>query len=353
VPACAALHAQCRRGARRSKTKNKLPLAAIAGICSYAQPRRMSLIKQIIAPALGLLALANLATAQPTYVTVTNYVTVTVTNFVTLTNTISVFNTLSGTHFVSVTNLATLTNRLSATNLASLTNRAGVVTAAVKPLKGSKYPWTNSISGGLTLARGNTDTTLMSADFVGTKKTPDNEYTGTADVAYGEQDSKQTVDDYKASFRWDHIFTDRWYSYLRTDGLRDYISDVDYRFTLGPGVGYYLLKQTNIVTLAVGGGVNFEAQSLGNQGDTFATLRLADKFEYKINSHARIWQTVEFLPEISGWNNYLINFELGAEASLTKSFSLKSFLDDNFNSEPALDHVKNDVRLITAIAYKF
>jgi putative salt-induced outer membrane protein YdiY len=232
--------------------------------------------------------------------------------------------------------------------MATISYTAPTVTAPKKP----KTAWNHSLSAGATLARGNTDTTLISADYTAVKKTPKDEYNGMLGMAYGEQDNKQTADNYKGSFQWNHLFTTNNYGYLRAEALRDYISDVDYRFTVGPGLGHYLIKGTN-TTFAVGGGVNFEGQSLGNQGDTFATFRLADKFEQKINNHARIWQIVEFLPQVDRLQNYLVNFEVGAEAPFTKSLSLKAYLDDNFDSRPALDHVKNDVRLVTGMAFKF
>lgn len=306
----------------------------------------MSVLKKLFATAGVAAILATGVYAQTNYVVVTNYVTVTITNFVTITNAMAA-NTPTATNAVAAVRPAT-------TNIVANNKNPAKSVASATPahILAKKYPWTNSVSAGLTLARGNTDTTLVSMDYSTTKKTPANQYTGTAGLAYGEQNSVQTADSYKGSMRWDHTLTERLYSYLQADALRDYIADVDYRFCVGPGVGYYLLKQTN-TTFAVGGGVNFEGQSLGNQGSTFATMRFADKFEHKINGYGRIWQNVELLPQVDRWDNYLINFELGAEATLTKSFSLKACLDDNFNNQPALNHEKNDVRLVTGIAYKF
>jgi putative salt-induced outer membrane protein YdiY len=82
-------------------------------------------------------------------------------------------------------------------------------------------------------------------------------------------------------------------------------------------------------------------------------VRLADKFEHRLNSHARFWQNVEIFPEVGDWDNYVVNFEIGAEATFTKSLSLKAFLDDNYNNEPALQHEKNDMRVMTGVGYKF
>jgi putative salt-induced outer membrane protein YdiY len=297
-----------------------LPLASGGQFCSYAQAYLMIAASKILVFAPLLAALGGVAAAQTNYVTVTNFVTVTVTNVVIVTNAVSLPVTFS----------------------------MPVVAAPGKP----KGAWNNSISAGATVVRGNTDTTLITADYQAAKKTAKDEYAAMASAAYGEQNGVQTVDSYKGSFQWNHLFSERFYDYLRADGLHDYIANVNYRFTGGPGLGYYLLKQTN-TALSVEGGVNYEAQELGDVNENFATVRLADKFEHRINDHARIWQTVEIFPEVDKWDNYVVNFEIGAEASFTKSLSLKAYVDDNYENEPALQHEKNDVRLMAGVAYKF
>ena len=265
--------------------------------------------------------------AQPKVVTITNYVTVTVTNCVTITN---------------------IVPPAPATATAAIA--AGVPQA---PRMAAKYPWQSSVSAGVTMTRGNSDTFLFAADFQTQKKTPLNEYKIVLNAAYGDQGSKVTANNYKESGQWNRLFTPRFFSYLRTDGLRDIIAEVDYRLTLGPGAGYYLLKSTN-TTLAVEGGGAFEAQRLDGKGDeTFATLRAAERFEHKINDHVRIWQNVEILPQVDKFDNYTVNFEIGLETALSKSFTLKTFLDDSYNHRPAPGKLKNDAKLVTALGFKF
>jgi len=216
-----------------------------------------------------------------------------------------------------------------------------------------KYPWESSVSLGLTLTRGNSDTTLATADFETQRKTPQNEYSIGLGGAYGDQNSTETVNNYKAFGQWNHLFSDRFYGYVRADALRDVIADVDYRFTVGPGAGYYLIKETN-TTFATEIGAAYEAQHLDNKSEqSFATVRFAERFEHKFSSKARVWENVEFLPQVDAWDNYTINAEVGAEAALTKAFSLKAFVDDNYLAEPAPGKVKNDAKLIAALSYKF
>ncbi len=215
-----------------------------------------------------------------------------------------------------------------------------------------KCPWDSSVSAGLTMTRGNTSTTLFSADFLTKRKTSTDEYMIGLAGAYGEQNSMDTVNNYKVFAQWNHLVTDRFYAYLRADGLRDIIADLDYRLTVGPGAGYYLVKGTNIM-LATEAGANFEAQRLGGKDETFATVRLAERFEYKFNDHARLWQNVEVFPQVDKLENYVVNFEIGIEAAISKTFSLKTYLDDTYANRPALGRKKNDVKLVAGVSYKF
>ena len=246
-----------------------------------------------------------------------------------------------------IINIVAAAGLLAAIAITSTSNaRAQAFTAEIK------YPWESSASAGLTLTRGNSQTLLFTAEVQTQKKTPENEYMLGLGGAYGTQKSAETVNNYKVFGQWNHLFTERLYSYVRADGLRDHVADLDYRLTIGPGAGYYLIKDASTF-LAVEGGAGFEAQKLGGKDDSFATVRLAERFEHKFSDRARVWQTVEFLPQIDKWDNHVVNFEIGLEASLTKSFSLKTYLDDTYQNRPAAGKLKNDVKLVAAVAYKF
>jgi putative salt-induced outer membrane protein YdiY len=290
---------------------------------------------KIVLTFIGMMAaLCGIVSAQTNYVVVTNVVTITVTNYVTVTNVVAPMPAPAPVPAV----------------------------AAIPPpvVAVPKYPWLFDASLGFTLIRGTTESDMLNAAFGGQKKTPFDEYKFGLNGDYGNQNGTESVNDYKAFGQWNHLFTPRFYGYIRVDGLRDMVADVDYRATVGPGLGYYLVKNARS-TLALEAGNAFEAQQLDHEGDTyFDTLRGAERYEYKINNHVRIWQNVEILPQVDRWENFTMNFEIGVEASLSKSFTLKSFLVDNYNSQPpsqktATDAkiLHNDAKIVTALDYKF
>lgn len=270
------------------------------------------------------------------------------------------------THVYTVTNVVTVlvTNVVTVTNVVVVTPPA---TSEAKPAdmeKPPQYPWKSSLTAGLTLTQGNSHSLMYYGAIDSTKKTPDNEFSLGASGAYGSQDSEESVNTYGGYSQWNHLFTERFYDYIRLEARRDLVANVDYRITLGPGLGYYLVKNTN-TTLSVESGAGIEFQRIGQKttvgtntvnsydNEYFATARFAEKFEHKVNDHLRIWQSVELLPQVDEFDNYTLRFELGLETGFTKTMSLKTFVVDNFASQPADGRQKNDFRMVSALSYKF
>jgi putative salt-induced outer membrane protein YdiY len=253
------------------------------------------------------------------------------------------------------------TAAVSTNKPASKSSNAPAILAAVgnagNPLQTAavatnKPAWESSIAAGLTLTKGNSDTLLTTAAFKTRRKTPANEFMFGLDGAYGESDSVKNNETLHGVSQYNHLFSERFYAFVNVEGLHDGIADLQYRFTFSPGAGYYFIKTTN-TTFAGEAGPGLITQRLGGVDTTYATLRLAERFEHKLNDGARIWEKAEILPQANKLQNFLVNAEVGAEAALTKTFSLRVTLQDNFVNQPAPDHKKNDVRLISGVVYKF
>ena len=129
---------------------------------------------------------------------------------------------------------------------------------------------------------------------------------------------------------------------------------------MGGGIGRGIEQQALRLDLVDDGrgpgeelGPGMISQRLGGVDTTYAILRLAERFEHKLNDGARFWEKVEFLPQVNKLQNFLVNAEVGVETSLTKTFSLRVTLQDNFINQPAPGRKSNDVRLISGLVYKF
>jgi len=229
----------------------------------------------------------------------------------------------------------------------------------------AKTNWQSSAAVGLTLTRGNSENMLFNANIETFRQWERDELRLGADATYGtttiettdangvKKDETSTTASQERGFgQYNRLFTERFYGGLRLEVLHDDIADVSYRITVSPLAGYYLIKKENTkLSGEIGPGFIFERQ--GGEKDEYVSLRIGERFEHKFSARARMWQTAEFLPKVEDFSDYLFNFEIGAEASLTTKLSLRVVFRDNYNSEPADGRKENDLQLISGIAYKF
>jgi putative salt-induced outer membrane protein YdiY len=213
-------------------------------------------------------------------------------------------------------------------------------------------PWETTASTGVSLTKGNSDTLLWTANILALKKWEKNEARLGADATYGENSGTKNAESFRGFAQWNWLFQERAYAYLRAEAMRDTIADIDYRFTLSPGVGYYFIKGTN-TTLSAETGPGFIYEKQGGTDRGYFTLRVAERFEHKFNEKTKMWQSVEFLPQVDQFKNYIINAEIGLDTKLTAKLSLRIYAQDTYDNEPAPGRKKNDVKLVTALAYTF
>ena len=189
--------------------------------------------------------------------------------------------------------------------------------------------WQQTLTLGLTMARGNQDSSLATGKFLAQRKSATNEFSLGLDGAYGENNTIKNYETLHGFGQANHFFTRHAFAFGRIDGLHDGIKDIDYRFTVSPGVGQ------------------------GSVDETYAAWRVAERFEYKLNATTRLWQGAEFIPQVDKPENYIVNADLGIEVAITKKMGLQIYLQDNFVSQPVAGYKNNDLRLVSGVSFKF
>lgn len=230
--------------------------------------------------------------------------------------------------------------------------------AAEPPKKG----WETVGSLGATLTRGNSETFLGTVGINSQRKWSRDEILLGASAGYGENTVEEddgtvehnTTDKYiKAFGQWNHLFTERFYAGLRVDAAHDAVAAVEYRVTISPLAGYYLIKNATTF-LAVEAGPSLVLEKLeGAESDQYITLRFAERFEHKFSAKAKVWQSAEYLPRVDDFSNYVLNAEVGASAAITESVDLRIVVQDTYRSEPAEGRKSNDLKIIAGVGYRF
>jgi putative salt-induced outer membrane protein len=232
--------------------------------------------------------------------------------------------------------------------------------AADPAAAGKTNKWETSAGLGFALATGNSESVLFTANFVTQHKDDKNELRFGADGGYGEARSgsdpnssmEKNTDFAHGLAQYNRLFSEKLYGYVRVDGLYDEIADINYRVALSPGAGYYFIKnERTLLSAEIGPGYIFE--KVAGDANDYATIRISERFEYKISKTARLVESLEYLPEVTDWNNYILNGLVGLEADVTKKMAVRLLLQDTYDNVPAPGKKQNDLKLTAGLQYKF
>jgi hypothetical protein len=140
---------------------------------------------------------------------------------------------------------------------------------------------------------------------------------------------------------------------LRITGEHDDIASLTYRTTVSPLLGYYFIKERNTFLCGEIGPSYVREKFFSEDVHNYIALRLAERGEHKFSTGAKIWESVEWLPKVQDFQNYLVNAEIGVAAPISKGLSVSLVLQDTYKSVPATGKLKNDLKLIAGLAYNF
>src|SRR5450755_1312776 len=176
--------------------------------------------------------------------------------------------------------------------------------------------WNGNVAFGLSLARGNANTFLLNASALAQRAWEQNELKFIADGQYGlnnwgQSNQTQSADSVHGFADYKRLFTERLYGDLNVDGTHDDLADLRYRLIVGPAIGYYFIKSD---ATRVNGeiGPSFIYEKLGSNTLSYVTMRVTERAEHAFNKGCKVWEQVDYLPQVDDFNNYLVNSEVGA-----------------------------------------
>jgi len=213
--------------------------------------------------------------------------------------------------------------------------------------------WKSTAGISVAIARGNARSTLVGGNILTSKKWDRNEISAGLNGAYGDADGNKNVENLGIFGQYNRLITDRWYFGGRVDGMTDTIAGIDYRATISPTLGYYVIKKTD-TTLAFEAGPSLILENLKSRNsEQYLALRLAEKFHHKFNEHVTLDQYAEILPRVDKFDDFVVNAWATLSAKLSGNLSSTITLKNQYRSRPAQDRLKNDIQLLAGVSYSF
>lgn len=239
--------------------------------------------------------------------------------------------------------------------LAAAMSASAAEKAPAKAEKVNKDGFETALNAGLTLTDGNSETLAANAGLVteGQKQDLGSVLAG-IEANYGENtvdDVKDTtVNNAKAYANFKKTLSEMTFGSLDAALLYDDVALVDYRTTIGPGVGAYLVKSDRR-EFTVEAGPAYLWEKVDGASDDYFTLWFGQRYACQATKTAKVWEAVKYTPEAADFGNYLLTAEVGVEAAMSERLSLRVVLQDSYDSTPAEGKERNDLSLIAGIGF--
>jgi len=233
-----------------------------------------------------------------------------------------------------------------------------VLAALASPARAQDAPpktWSGSFGAGLSLTRGNTDTTNINLSYDITRDPTDHfVFASKGLFLRGDKDGELTTSRLGLEARVDRKLSERTSLFGQVQYLRDAFKEIEYLISPTVGIAQFLVKSepTELSVNVSIGGVWEKNTGLETKGD--GALNAGQQFKQKLSSTAEFTQRFTGLWKLSDFDDSLYTFGIGIAASVTSRIQLKFEAIDTYkNKPPSADVQQNDVSLLASFVFKF
>src|SRR5688572_2033651 len=231
--------------------------------------------------------------------------------------------------------------------------------AQIKAINPPPVRWTGSISTNGLLTRGNSNTESIGVTIDASRRAENDRISINAGYLYGRQESPDTGEDTTTTDNWfvfgkyDYFFSKRFYGFASARVERDRIAALNLRFTPSIGAGYQWIERPDINFLTEGGLAWVYEDFETNGSDDHLALRLAYRFNKKLNDKANFFHNLEYLPSLEDISDFNVNADAGVRVTLMKNMFTEFKLEFRHDAEPAPEASENDLRYLLGVGWAF
>ena len=216
--------------------------------------------------------------------------------------------------------------------------------------------WGGFLDSGLSLSRGNSDTTNFTIGATATRITDKNKASAFINSIYSSGTtngvSLTTASAIHAGLRFDFNLSDKTFAFAFTDFDHDRFQQLDLRNVIGGGLGYHLVKTDNTnFDIFAGGSLNQEYFTTLTRRSGEALL--GESFDHKLSSAFSVKERFEFYPDLSSMGDYRVVFDTAAITKLSKFLSWQVDASDRYITNPVNGLKGNDLLFTTGVRVAF
>lgn len=211
--------------------------------------------------------------------------------------------------------------------------------------------WQSRITYGLNVSTGNTDTENHSLRGTTTLRRGPWRHQGNVDVDLKKDGGNTTRELYRVGYQLDWFFREDWFTFGSLEYFQDKLRDVDYRVTLGAGLGYQFWD-TSLGALSVEGGISEVIEKVGDSSDNNRALRLAaDYNRYFMGQRLELFHGSELLVLADRDRGELLKTSTGLRYALNSFLSTNLRIDFDYETEPAPGRKNSDIVYVVGLGF--
>ncbi|MDH5790351.1 MAG: DUF481 domain-containing protein [Nitrospinota bacterium] len=223
----------------------------------------------------------------------------------------------------------------------------------VKNINEPRGSWTGNFAAGGTVQSGNVERTSVSVGFDARRDWEHDRFQFRALHNYAEDTGSITSRNTFGSLKFDHFFTDNFFTGLSLEMLKDEFKDLNLRAIIGLGLGYRIWNDS-VKTLEVEAGATYFSEDLDiGQDDQFISGRIGITYSYKLLDNLLFKDYMLYYPSFEEPKEYRLRNEASLISQLGQGWSLKLTHIFDQNSDPSPGVEDKDQQFIFALQYSF
>lgn len=240
----------------------------------------------------------------------------------------------------------------------NMMKRAAVLgVLAALPIMGmadTNVVWKKSITAGFSYKDGNTDKMVYTGNFKADRTSEKTDWISSLYGISGKTDGKTTDSQARLQSEYRYKFGNKdWYAGIFSEAFHDDITEIKYRFTLGPNIGYYWVNEET-VKFDTSFGLNGVAEKNGDETTQYGEYRLAGNVLWDISETAAYYCNLSYTIQMDDTEKSRGLLITGLRTKINNQLSMTVELRDEYENKPAVSDVdNNDVSILGGLTYDF
>ena len=223
---------------------------------------------------------------------------------------------------------------------------------AAQDAAAAKSPWSLRSEVSFVRTSGNTRTETFAGKLDGSRQGPVHKLFIKAEYLYGRAAGREASNKLSLDGRWEAALNERFSGIVSLGYGRDKFSGFRCRLYVGPGLGYFLVKEARgSLQLSLALNCAYDRFSVGELRDlSTLTGKTLAKFDWQALDNLKLLQGLSHVVSFGEAGRYFVESETGIEARINKTFSVGvSYKLSYQNLPPAPEIRRPDTTVLTTL----